>query len=94
MRDLFAPGHSEGKRRAEAERLIDELGGGARLRVVDVTQDVSPKAASARLGGSTDEGEYTGYVSLSEDDGWWVVPANTGEGAGRGPTAGTGRPSS
>ncbi|MFM9369141.1 hypothetical protein [Streptomyces sp. Da 82-17] len=95
LRDLIAPSRSEDERGAEAQRLIEAVGGDSEVRVVDVTQDVSPKAASARLGGTTAKGAYEGYVQLGkEDDGWWVVPAATADDTESGPTAGTEKPAS
>ncbi|MBB1253883.1 hypothetical protein [Streptomyces alkaliterrae] len=96
LRDLFAPTYSEDRREAEASRLLGELGDGVRLKVVDVTQDVSPKVASLRLGGfdKSGDGGHPEYVQLTEDDGWWVLPADAGDGAVKGPTADTERPSS
>ncbi|MFP3991857.1 hypothetical protein U9R90_31165 [Streptomyces sp. E11-3] len=96
LRDLYAPQHSEDSRTKEAKRLVGSLGDGVELSVVDVKQDVSPKFASVRLGGSAGEGRHAEYIQLSEADGaWWVVPDNADEDSEiGGPTADTSKPSS
>ncbi|WP_156723379.1 hypothetical protein [Streptomyces apocyni] len=81
LRDLYAPQHSKDSRTKKAKRLVGSLGDDVQLKVVDVKQDVSPKFASVRLGGSTSGDPYAEYIQLSEGDGaWWVVPDNAGEG--------------